>query len=83
VTFVWFALGVLLFTIVMLTLVDIVRRGGSFWSSIGWSALVIFLPFFGSIAYWVLRRPSAAEVEQARLAQEDDRRTAAQRPIGR
>jgi hypothetical protein len=82
-TFVWFGLGVLLLVVVMITLVDIVRRGGSLGGTIGWSALVVFLPFVGSIAYWAMRRPSDAEIEHERLAQEDMRRARAQRPIGR
>lgn len=79
-TFVWFGLAVLLLAIIMITLMDIVRGGGSLWRAIGWSALVVFLPFFGAIAYWAMRRPSDADVEQQRLAQEDLRRTAARRP---
>ena len=81
-TFVWFGLGVLLLIVVVITLVDLIRRRGSLWSTIGWAALVIFLPFVGSIAYWAVRRPSDAEVEEARLVQEDARREAARRPIG-
>jgi len=81
-TFVWWALGVLLLVVVVITLVDIVRRGGGTWSIIAWSAVVILLPFIGSIAYWAMRRPSDAEVEQGRLADEDVRRAAARRPVG-
>jgi hypothetical protein len=82
-TFVWVGVGVLLLIIVVITLVDIVRRCRPVRSAIGWSALVVLLPFVGSIAYWAIRQPNEAEVEQERLAEEDLRREAARRPIGR
>lgn len=80
-TFLWIGLSVLAFIIAVLTLVDVFRRGGSVGGMVGWSALVIVLPFIGAVAYWATRRPGAAEVEQTRLAQDDVRRTAARRPM--
>jgi hypothetical protein len=80
-TFLWIGLGVLLLAVVVLTLADIIRRHDSVGNAIGWSLIVILLPFVGSITYWLLRKPSAAEVERERLALDDVRRTRAQRPF--
>jgi hypothetical protein len=80
-TFLWIAIGGLLLIVVLITLVDVIRRGGPFLGIVGWAALVVFLPFLGSLIYWALRKPNQDELEHERLAQEDIRRTAADRPI--
>jgi Phospholipase_D-nuclease N-terminal len=81
-TFLWIAIGALLLVVVVITLVDIVRRDVSLGGAIGWSVLVILLPFLGSIIYWALRKPNTDELERERLAQEELRRSAADRPVG-
>jgi type VI protein secretion system component VasK len=80
-TFLWIALGVLLLVVVVITLTDIVRRGGPIWGAIGWAVLVVVLPFLGSIIYWALRKPEAAELERERMVQEDLRRSRADGPF--
>ena len=80
-TFLWIAIGALLLVVVVITLVDIVRRDVSLGGAIGWSVLVILLPFLGSIIYWALRKPGTDELERERVVQEELRRSAADRPF--
>jgi hypothetical protein len=71
----WSVLGVLVLIVWVLTLVDIFRRHYSGWTVVGYIALIIILPFIGSVIYWAVRKPTAAEVEQAYLGEADIRRT--------
>ena len=59
----------------VLTIVDIIRRGYSGGTTAGYIALIVILPLIGSAIYWAVRKPSAAEVEQAYRAEADIRRT--------
>jgi hypothetical protein len=74
-------LGGVLLIVWTLTLVDIFRRHYSGWMTVGYIALIVILPFFGSAIYWAVRKPSREEAERAYLAQEDVRRSAASRPF--
>lgn len=63
----------------VITLVDVFRRHYSGWTMVGYIVLIVLLPFIGSVIYWLVRRPTAAETEQAYLAQADMRHRAASR----
>jgi hypothetical protein len=70
--FLWLV-GVIVFLIVVLTIVDVVRqhRGAGFTTA--WILIVILVPLIGSIIYWVMRKPSADEVELSYEADADRR----------
>jgi len=77
-------LGILILLAVVvwvLTAVDILRRHYSGWTTFGWLLLILVLPFLGSAIYWMLRKPTAEEVEGQRLAEADMRHDAASRPF--
>jgi amino acid transporter len=80
-TVMWSILGGLLLIVWVLTLVDILGRHYAGGTTAGYIALVVILPFVGSIIYWAIRKPSSREVEQAYLAQTDATRAAAARPF--
>ncbi len=37
----------------------------------GWVALVLLVPYIGAIIYWIVRKPTQAEVDQAMLKNAD------------
>ena len=49
-------------------------RHYSTWTTVGWLALIILIPFIGAIIYWLVRKPTADELEQAYRAEADFRR---------
>ena len=55
---------------------DIVRSHRSGWTTVGWLLAVILLPVVGSIAYWILRKPTEKDIQRAQAA-------AAERPRSR
>jgi len=77
----WWILAVSVAIVWAITIVDIVRRRYSGWTAFGWIVLVVVLPFIGSLIYWARRSPSAAEVEEQRLAQASLRSSAAGQPF--
>ena len=51
-------LNVLLFALAILmivTLIDVVRRGLGLRRTVAWVLIVVLVPFAGSVLYWVLR----------------------------
>jgi hypothetical protein len=64
-----------------LTIADVFRRHYAGWTAVGWIALIVVLPFIGSLIYWARRRPTEAELEQQRLAEASLRSSAAHRPF--
>jgi predicted Na+-dependent transporter len=82
-TFVWTILGALVLIIWVLSLVDVFRRHYPAWTTVGYVALIVILPFIGSMIYWWVRKPSRDEVEQAYRAQADSTRAAAARSFDR
>jgi hypothetical protein len=74
-TLLWVLLSVLFALIAVVTIVDIVRNRSFGWATAGWIALVVILPFIGSLAYWLTRRTPQKEVEGAYLAQAEFRRS--------
>ncbi len=79
----WIIFSGLILIIWVFTLVDIFRRGYTGWTMFGYIALIIVLPFIGSVIYWAIRKPTAEEAEKAILAEADKRRTTASSPIDR
>jgi hypothetical protein len=69
--FLWFGVSVIALALAVISIVDIVKRRPSGWAMAGWIAVVLVLPFVGSIVYWAVRPTSRREVEQAYLAQTD------------
>jgi Phospholipase_D-nuclease N-terminal len=49
-------------------LVDIFRRDPPWGRKAAWILVVVLLPVVGTITYFVLRKPSQAEIEQAAQA---------------
>jgi hypothetical protein len=80
-TAMWTILGILLAIVWVLTLVDIFRRHYSAGTTVGYLALTLILPFVGSLIYWAIRKPTAAEIEHAYRAETDVRQSAASRPF--
>ena len=78
---IWGVLGglalVVLVVVWVITVSDIVRRHLGRGPTSAWLLIVILLPFLGSLLYWALRRPSAAEVQaqsDAEVALHEERR---------
>jgi len=63
------------------SIVDVFRRRYSGGATVGWLALIVLLPFIGAVIYWVVRKPSQEEIDQAYLGQAELRRSAAARPF--
>jgi hypothetical protein len=80
-TVMWMILGSLLFIVWVLSIVDIFRRHYSGGTTVGYLALVVILPFVGSVIYWAVRKPTPAETEAAYLGQAEMRRSVASRPF--
>jgi hypothetical protein len=82
----WGILGgvafVALLVVWVITVSDMVRRHLGRGKTAAWLVIVILLPFAGSILYWLLRRPTAEEIQR----QADDelalRQEAQRRGIG-
>jgi uncharacterized membrane protein len=83
VTLIWIVIGILLVVVWVFSVVDIFRRHYSAGTTIAWLALIVILPFVGSVIYWAVRKPTRDETEQAFLAQAELRRNAGTGPIDR
>jgi hypothetical protein len=81
VSLLWIIVLVLLAIVVVANIVDIFRRHLSTGATVGWIALILVLPFVGSLIYLALRKPSPDEGEQVYLAEADMRRSAERRPF--
>jgi Phospholipase_D-nuclease N-terminal len=78
-TVLWIIVASLLVVVWVLSVADIFRRHYSTWTTVGWLALIVVLPFIGSLVYWGVRKPTRAETEQEYLAQADMRRSTERR----
>jgi hypothetical protein len=76
----WTLVGVVVALIVILTIVDIVRRHLGAKATAGWILLVVLLPIIGSIVYWAMRKPSQEEIDQAAAGDAELRAQAHRRP---
>jgi uncharacterized membrane protein YhaH (DUF805 family) len=75
----WSLIAFVVAIIVILTIVDIVRRHLGAKATTGWILVVIIVPVIGSIIYWAMRKPSADEVEQSYAAEAELRAQANRR----
>ena len=57
-------LGLILLVIWVLTIADIVRSHLGTGKAAAWILLVVIVPFVGALIYWLLRKPSDAEVRR-------------------
>ena len=80
-TLMWIIVGSLLLIAWVGTILDIVHRHYSGWTAAGYIALVVILPFVGSLIYWFVRKPTRDETEAEYIAQADVRRSAGARPF--
>ena len=54
------------------SIADIVRRQNLDRSAkAGWILIVVLLPVIGTIVYWVMRKPSEKEIEEAQAAAQE------------
>ena len=67
----WALAGLILAILWVLTIVDVFRRHYSAGTTVGWLALIILVPYLGAIIYWIVRKPTEAEVQQAYLKNAD------------
>lgn len=66
-------IGFLLALVVIVSIVDVVRRHLGGGRAAAWILLLVIFPFGGAILYWVLRKPSADEVERLAAGERDMR----------
>ena len=74
-TVLWFIVGAMLLTVWVLSVVDIFRRHYSAWTTVGYLALIVILPFIGSLIYWSVRKPTQEETELEYRAEAELRRS--------
>ena len=67
---IWGIIGIALLIVWVLTIVDIFRRPTDTKHKVAWLLLVVLLPFVGAIAYWVMRKPDAGDLEHTYEAQQ-------------
>ena len=63
--------GAILAILWVFTIVDVFRRHYSAGTTVGWLAVILLVPYIGAIIYWIVRKPTDAEVEQAILRNAD------------
>jgi hypothetical protein len=82
----WGILGGLAFVALLvvwvITVSDMLRRHLGAAKTSAWLAIVILLPFAGSILYWVLRQPSEAEIQRQADNELAMRQEAQRHPVG-
>ncbi len=78
-TVLWFIVGALLLIVWVLSAVDIFRRHYSGWTTVGYLALIVILPFIGTMIYWSVRKPTQEEAELEYRAEAELRRSAGAR----
>jgi hypothetical protein len=72
-TAVWVFIVVPLIIVWALGVVDIVRRDLSPLATAGWILIVVLLPLIGTLAYFLLRKPTEQEIHQAQAAAAEQR----------
>jgi uncharacterized membrane protein YhaH (DUF805 family) len=81
VTLIGYIVAFMLLAVVVLTIMDIVKRHLPAGATAGWIVLVILLPFVGAVIYWVVRKPDQVDPEQVYRLEAEQRRAAAHRPM--
>jgi type VI protein secretion system component VasK len=79
----WGLIVILLACVAIVTIYDVVHRRPGAGTMAAWIVLVLLLPVVGALAYWLLRRPTASEVDRATDAQRDAARRPAAAPSSR
>jgi len=77
----WAILGSMLLIVWVLTIVDIFRRHYARSTTAAYLALIVILPFIGSVIYWAVRKPTQGEIEHAYLGEAEMQRSVASRPF--
>ena len=67
---VWVFILIPLLVVWTIGLVDIFRRDLPRGRKAGWTLVVLLLPVVGTITYFLLRKPTEAEIKQAQQAQQ-------------
>jgi Phospholipase_D-nuclease N-terminal len=67
----WVFILIPLIVIWVCGIVDILGRDLDRSHKAGWVLIVVILPVLGTIAYWILRRPSDRELERSQAASRD------------
>jgi hypothetical protein len=67
---VWVFILLPLLVIWAVALIDIFRRDLPRGTTAAWVLIVVLLPVVGTIAYFLLRKPTEKEIEQARQARQ-------------
>jgi hypothetical protein len=79
-TFVWVFILVPVLIVWVLGLVDIARRDLSRQKKATWAVIVILFPIVGTLVYFLLRKPTDAEMRSGRAASEEPVADWSQRP---
>ena len=74
-TAVWMFILVPLILIWALGIVDIVRRDLSRSATAAWILIVVLLPVVGTVTYFLMRKPTAKEIERAQEGTAEQRRS--------
>jgi hypothetical protein len=78
---IWIAIGIALAAVWVITVFDILRRHLGAGKTAAWLLIVILLPFIGALAYWVMRKPTAEEVQRSAEAADSIRSERAGRSV--
>ena len=70
-TIFWVFVSAVLAILWVFTIIDIFRRHYTAGATVGWIVLVLVIPYLGAIIYWIVRKPTQAEVDQAILKNAD------------
>jgi uncharacterized PurR-regulated membrane protein YhhQ (DUF165 family) len=76
----WTLIALVVAIIVVLTIVDIVRRHLGAKATTAWILVVIIVPIIGSIIYWAMRKPTQDEIDKAVAGDAELRAQAHRRP---
>jgi hypothetical protein len=74
-TAVWVFILLPLIVVWVIGLVDIARRDLPRGATAAWILIVMLLPVVGTVAYFLMRKPTEKEIRQAQEAAEDRRAT--------
>jgi hypothetical protein len=80
-SFIWITISIVLFIVWVITVVDIFRRPLSTKMKVAWLLIVVIIPYIGAIAYWIMRKPEAGDLERTYEAQHDLQQEAQRTPF--
>jgi hypothetical protein len=70
----WGVIAVLVAFLVIVSIADLVRRHAGAGKTAAWIVLILCLPFFGAVIYWLMRPAASSEVDLAEQAESEIRR---------